>query len=166
MSTVDIQYKLIIIKLFWIIFNKDVIPDCACIIFICVNVIEWARFGDACSKFNDKAIFRLYAIKNHVAWTIHRRLFLVQNVWINSRGFFVEFQSILLSIKIYLFWWLWFIYPFSSFSSNYNKENFLNVYCKQYIIFTLSHNFVFVILVCRRDFVSVWWTLMSWFCRF
>ena len=77
MSTVDIQYKLIIIKLFWIIFNKDVIPDCACIIFICVNVIEWARFGDACSKFNDKASFRLYAIKNHVAWIIHRRLFLV-----------------------------------------------------------------------------------------
>ena len=77
MSTVDIQFKLIIIKLFWIIFNKDVIPDCACIIFICVNVIEWARFGDACSKFNDKAIFRLYAIKNLVAWTILSRLFLV-----------------------------------------------------------------------------------------
>ena len=135
MSTVDIQYKLIIIKLFWIIFNKDVIPDCACIIFICVNVIEWARFGDACSKFNDKAIFRLYAIKNHVAWIINRRLFLVLKC-INQFTWILHRVSKYYSIKICLFWWLWFIYQFSNsfyflqIQYNHNKENLLNLYCK------------------------------------
>ena len=132
MSTVDIQYKLIIIKLFWIIFNKDVIPDCACIIFICVNVIEWARFGDACSKFNDKAIFRLYAIKNHVAWIIHRRLFLVlkcinQFTWILHwiSKYFIINKDLFIMIYISIFELLSFYYL--QIQYNYNKENLLSL---------------------------------------
>ena len=132
MSTVDIQYKLIIIKLFWSNIQQGCNTRLCMHHFICVNVIEWARFGDACSKFNDKAIFRLYAIKNHVAWIIHRRLFLVlkcinQFKWILhrvSQHFIINKDLPILMVMIYIS--IFELLPFSFLQTqyNHNKEIF------------------------------------------
>ena len=135
MSTVDIQFKLIIIKLFWSNIQQGCNTRLCMHHFICVNVIEWARFGDACSKFNDKAIFRLYAIKNHVAWIIHRRLFLVlkcinQFTWILHRvsKYFIIIKNLFILMvmtDISIFELLFFYYL--QIQYNYNKENLLNL---------------------------------------
>ena len=79
--------------------------------FICVNVIEWARFGDACSKFNDKAIFRLYAIKNLVAWTILNRLFLVLK-FINQATWIIH--TVLKHFIIIKEWFIFYVYDLYS----------------------------------------------------
>ena len=111
MSTVDIQYKLIIIKLFWSNIQQGCNTRLCMHHFICVNVIEWARFGDACSKFNDKAIFRLYAIKNLVAWTILNRLFLVLK-FINQATWIIH--TVLKHFIIIKEWFIFYVYDLYS----------------------------------------------------